>query len=787
MKTLALSDQIPFLSPMSSAEGGGPARAAEARILPEGQEAFETILAESPPLSEDLADPAAEPSTPRPVPAPGLDAAAGMQDLARPTAEAAVVANLQGALPITADPAAASQAAASQVDPGLSRAILADKAEAGPTGAPELPHRQKLSAADKRATTDQTEPAAVAAGKDASDGPAKAASAVDTSAPVDEPRPAGDGADTAATPVPIGETSTVKLSAEAEARTKAAQAFATMASIGAATPSAAPMQGIRSETVQGTGPARIAQAQQPAAAPPQAEPVESTQTQPPVPTADTAGSDVPQPTLRARAEDPPVATPKTAAAESATDPRTEAPRPSATETRPTEGGTGEADATRQDSAAATAASDRPVKAGHTAEPAPAPFVATVTAPQLPGATSARAAQASDVTGIAGAQQPQQSAAAALAPRHKAKAGQAGPRKTIPVADSSAPGTEQAKVTTQPVKATEPKLPLGTATVTVQTVAAAEGPVPAAARPAAETAAATAAATTALPAKTVSLAESRINAALAAPPTETEASPEPVAASAAMPVADKAGAVAPGVATAALAASQPTPGPVEETPPRVARLRRTPEAAPVRDRAPSAAQASVAEMAVKATETAAAPATTPSEGAAPTTSASAPMSFSTPLGAERAGHLTGGSEAAAAQRAASPHAIAHQMSQALADAGNRTVELTLSPEELGKVRMTLTSNDGAITVTVQAERPETLDLMRRNIDSLARDFRDMGYSNIGFDFGQQTDQRPSAQERAAESALQPAAPERDGLTRFETFPTPPQSAPGTASGGLDLRI
>lgn len=774
MKTLALSDQIPFLSPMSSAEGGGPARAAEARILPEGQEAFETILAESPPLSEDLADPAAEPSTPRPVPAPGLDAAAGMQDLARPTAEAAVVANLQGALPITADPAAASQAAASQVDPGLSRAILADKAEAGLTGAPELPHRQKLSAADKRATTDQTEPAAVAAGKDASDGPAKAASAVDTSAPVDEPRPAGDGADTAATPVPIGETSTVKLSAEAEARTKAAQAFATMASIGAATPSAAPTQGIRSETVQGTGPARIAQAQQPV-------PAAAT------PPADTAGSDVPQPTLRARAEDPPVATPKTAAAEGATDPRTEAPRPSATETRPTEGGTGEADATRQDSAAATAASDRPVKAGHTAEPAPAPFVATVTAPQLPGATSARAAQASDVTGIAGAQQPQQSAAAALAPRHKAEAGQAGPRKTIPVADSSAPGTEQAKVTTQPVKATEPKLPLGTTTVTVQTVAAAEGPVPAAARPAAETAAATAAATTALPAKTVSLAESRIKAALAAPSTETEASPEPVAASAAMPVADKAGAVAPGVATAALAASQPTPGPVEETPPRVARLRQTTEAAPIRDRAPSAAQASVAEMAVKATETAAAPATPPSEGAAPTTSASAPMSFSTPLGAERAGHLTGGSEAAAAQRAASPHAIAHQMSQALADAGNRTVELTLSPEELGKVRMTLTSNDGAITVTVQAERPETLDLMRRNIDSLARDFRDMGYSNIGFDFGQQTDQRPSAQERAAESALQPAAPERDGLTRFETFPTPPQSAPGTASGGLDLRI
>ncbi|WP_444430081.1 flagellar hook-length control protein FliK [Rhodobacter capsulatus] len=239
--------------------------------------------------------------------------------------------------------------------------------------------------------------------------------------------------------------------------------------------------------------------------------------------------------------------------------------------------------------------------------------------------------------------------------------------------------------------------------------------------------------------------------------------------------------------AAPVAPQPAPGPVEAPPPREARLRETPEATPIRDRAASAAQASVTEMAVKATDTAAAPAPATPESSVQTTASGAPMSFSSPLATERAGSLTGGSEAAAAHRAASPHAIAHQMSQALADAGNRTVELTLSPEELGKVRMTLTSSDGAITVAVQAERPETLDLMRRNIDSLARDFRDMGYSNIGFDFGQQTDQRPSAQERAAESALPSSPPERDGIPRFETFPTPLQAASGTASGGLDLRI
>lgn len=695
MKTLALSDQIPFLSPMSSAEGGGPARAADARLLPEGQETFETILAESSPLPKGPADPEAEPSTPRPDTAQDCEAAAAMQDLARPTAEAAVVASLQGALqipPITADPATASQA-----DSDLSRALSADTTKAETPGAPDLPHRQKLSAADPAGA------AAITTGKDASNGPAKERGAADTSAPAEKTPPATDGAETAAMPVPLGEASTVSLSAEADSRTKAAQAFASMASISASTPPAGPTQIIPPETLPGTGPVRIAQTQQ--------------------------------------------AAPEKAAAESGAVSRTEALRPTAGET----GGT---DAPRQESKAATAPSDGPTKAVLNAELPPGPVVAPVTAPHLSRATSARPAQAAEVTGMAGTQPP----------RLKAEAAQSAPRKAFPVADTSAPGPaqgiEQAKA-----KAAEATQPPGATAVTVQTVATAQGPVPAA-----------------IP-MTASLAESRIKAALASVPTETGASPEPVAAGAATPAADKAGAAAP----IAAAVPQPAPGPGDDTPPRAARLRETAEAAPGRDRAPAAAQAPVAEAAVKATETAAAPATPTPEGSAPTTSASAPLSFSAPLGAERAGQLTGGNEAAAAHRAASPHAIAHQMSQALADAGNRTVELTLSPEELGKVRMTLTSSDGAITVAVQAERPETLDLMRRNIESLARDFRDMGYSNIGFDFGQQTDQRPSAQERAAESALQPAAPERDGPTRFESFPTPLQAPPGTASGGLDLRI
>ncbi|MGO4851649.1 flagellar hook-length control protein FliK [Phaeovulum sp. W22_SRMD_FR3] len=84
--------------------------------------------------------------------------------------------------------------------------------------------------------------------------------------------------------------------------------------------------------------------------------------------------------------------------------------------------------------------------------------------------------------------------------------------------------------------------------------------------------------------------------------------------------------------------------------------------------------------------------------------------------------------------ATAQAVAVQIAGALSSLPDRPVELALSPEELGKVRLTLShGHDGGISVAVQAERPETLDLMRRNIDQLASDFRDMGYSSIDFSF------------------------------------------------------
>lgn len=66
---------------------------------------------------------------------------------------------------------------------------------------------------------------------------------------------------------------------------------------------------------------------------------------------------------------------------------------------------------------------------------------------------------------------------------------------------------------------------------------------------------------------------------------------------------------------------------------------------------------------------------------------------------------------------------------------KNLELTLNPAELGRVRISLTPGDAGIVVTILAERPETLDMMRRHVDTLAQDFLGLGYGRAEFNFGQ----------------------------------------------------
>jgi len=112
-------------------------------------------------------------------------------------------------------------------------------------------------------------------------------------------------------------------------------------------------------------------------------------------------------------------------------------------------------------------------------------------------------------------------------------------------------------------------------------------------------------------------------------------------------------------------------------------------------------------------------------------------------------------------------------------GEKNLDLTLNPAELGRVRISLAHGDAGIVVTIIAERPETLDLMRRHAETLAQDFLGMGYGRAEFNFGQ-TPQH-SGQRGAAGT---------DTIDRQATAPEPPAHSVASvriSNDRVDIRL
>ena len=140
----------------------------------------------------------------------------------------------------------------------------------------------------------------------------------------------------------------------------------------------------------------------------------------------------------------------------------------------------------------------------------------------------------------------------------------------------------------------------------------------------------------------------------------------------------------------------------------------------------------------------------------------------------------------------PH-VAKQLVQVMAQAAHKPVEIALSPHELGRVRMSITAEDGAITVNILAERPDTLDLMRRHIDQLGHTFRAMGYDQIAFSFGQGGDADGNTPTDRDSPPDERGAPEQTGGSLTAA---PDATAAGAAtlinlttaaSRGVDIRL
>jgi flagellar hook-length control protein FliK len=120
---------------------------------------------------------------------------------------------------------------------------------------------------------------------------------------------------------------------------------------------------------------------------------------------------------------------------------------------------------------------------------------------------------------------------------------------------------------------------------------------------------------------------------------------------------------------------------------------------------------------------------------------------------------------------------------LQQANTHQTELHLAPEELGRVRLTLHTTEQGLTLTIQAERSETSDLLRRHMADLSQEFADLGYSDINFSFADQD--RKTAQDT---SDAKGDGPQDDEQSHMQSQPLAPQAhRPAAAGSGLDIRL
>lgn len=130
-------------------------------------------------------------------------------------------------------------------------------------------------------------------------------------------------------------------------------------------------------------------------------------------------------------------------------------------------------------------------------------------------------------------------------------------------------------------------------------------------------------------------------------------------------------------------------------------------------------------------------------------------------------------------------IARQIATLMHRAPERTMELSLSPAELGSVRLKMSPVEAGIAVSIMAERPETLDLMRRNISALEQAMTDIGFEDVAFSFdlGSEATQDDSDYDETQAAPILELEVET-GSEDAAQIETPAQQA---ATSGLDIRI
>lgn len=112
----------------------------------------------------------------------------------------------------------------------------------------------------------------------------------------------------------------------------------------------------------------------------------------------------------------------------------------------------------------------------------------------------------------------------------------------------------------------------------------------------------------------------------------------------------------------------------------------------------------------------------------------------------------------------PHHVTAQVTDSILRTNTQQIELQLDPVELGRVKINLQTQDGSVVVHITADRGETLDLLRRHMDILAQDLRDIGYKTSQFAFSDGRSGKPNQnQVKASQSGVHVDTPDPGDLS------------------------
>jgi hypothetical protein len=152
------------------------------------------------------------------------------------------------------------------------------------------------------------------------------------------------------------------------------------------------------------------------------------------------------------------------------------------------------------------------------------------------------------------------------------------------------------------------------------------------------------------------------------------------------------------------------------------------------------------------------------------------------GAERANAIAPNSGPDSGIRSVPAHAssVVRQMAEALPRLADSALEITLRPEELGRIRLTLVAAETGTFLHVTAERPDTLELVRRNLGLLTQEFAAQGFGHLDVALGGRQD--TPAGHVSADAEAQPAIPDSDTPTT-----TTPDNGLTRLGDTLDIRI